>query len=125
MHRTHRVLNWLAGGLVGLGLTAPLTARAQDTPPPAAANPAAAAATARNRANAFVVPINGTKRLQMTTRRAIRSVVNEKESIARVQAIQDDNTSVLVVGLQAGSTHVTMTDTNNSSILDTMCVNVL
>jgi pilus assembly protein CpaC len=110
MHRTHRVLNWLAGGLVGLGLTAPLTARAQDTPPPAAANPAAAAATARNRANAFVVPINGTKRLQMTTRRAIRSVVNEKESIARVQAIQDDNTSVLVVGLQAGSTHVTLTD---------------
>jgi pilus assembly protein CpaC len=110
MHRTHRVLNWLAGGLVGLGLTAPLTAVAQDTPPPAAANPAAAAATARSRANAFVVPINGSKRLQLTTKRPIRSVVNEKESIARVQAIQDDNTSVLVVGMQAGSTRVTLTD---------------
>jgi pilus assembly protein CpaC len=102
MHRTHRVLNWLAGGLVGLGLTAPLTATAQAPPP--AGNPAAL------RANAFVVPINGTKRLQMTTKRAIRSVINEKETIARIQAIQDDNTSVLVVGLQAGSTRVTMTD---------------
>ncbi len=107
MHRTHRALNWLAGGLVALGLTAPLTAVAQ-APPPAAGGPGATAAALR--ANAFVVPINGTKRLQMTTKRPIRSVINEKETIARVQAIQDDNTSILVVGLQAGSTRVTMTD---------------
>ena len=101
MHRTRRVLNWLAGGLVGLGLTAPLTAPAQDPPAQAAAPKAR---------NAFVVPINGTKKLSMTTKRPIRSVVNEKDTIARVQALQNDNTAVLVVGLQAGSTRVTLTD---------------
>ncbi|HEY1381780.1 MAG TPA: hypothetical protein VGF55_33585, partial [Gemmataceae bacterium] len=105
MHRTHRVLKWLAGGLMGLGLAAPLATPAQEPAPPPGG-----AATARPRANAFVVAINGTKRLQMTTRRNIRSVINEKETIARVQAIQDDPTSVLVVGLQAGSTRVTLTD---------------
>src|SRR5438552_6943711 len=100
MHRTHRVLKWVAGGLVSLGLTGPSPAQ-----PPA--DPAAAA---RPRANAFVVAINGTKKLRMTSGRNIRSVINEKDTIARVQAIQDDPTSVLVIGLQAGSTRVTLTD---------------
>jgi pilus assembly protein CpaC len=105
MRRTHHVLNWLAGGLLGaIGLITPPTAPAQETPP---VTPPAAA---RSRANAFVVAINSTKRLSMTSKRPIRSVVNEKDSIARIQAIQDDPSSVLVVGLQAGSTRVTMTD---------------
>jgi pilus assembly protein CpaC len=105
MHRTHQVLNWLAGGFLGaIGLFFPLTTVAQEPPP---ATPPVAA---RARANAFVVAINATKRLSMTTKRPIRSVINEKDTIARVQAIQDDNTSVLVVGLQAGSTRVTLTD---------------
>src|SRR5205814_4449405 len=64
----------------------------------------------RGRSNALVVAINGTKRLSMTPKRVIRSVLNEKETIARVQAIVDDPAAVLVVGLQAGSTKVTMTD---------------
>jgi pilus assembly protein CpaC len=101
MHRTHRVLKWVAGGLVSLGLVAPLAAQPLADP---------AAAAARMRANAFVVAIGSTKKLKMTSGRAIRSVVNEKETVARVQAIQDDNTSVLVIGLQAGSTRVILTD---------------
>ncbi|HEX4588444.1 MAG TPA: pilus assembly protein N-terminal domain-containing protein, partial [Gemmataceae bacterium] len=103
MHRTHHVLSVLAAGLVGLGLTAPRTAVGQAPPPPAPP-------VSPVRGNAFVVAINATKRLSMTTKRAIRSVVNEKDNVARVQAIQDDPTSVLVVGLQAGSSRVTMTD---------------
>src|SRR5262245_6906900 len=103
MHRKNRVLNWVAGGLLGIGL-AQGTAPAQ---PEVAPQPAA---TPLGRANALIVAINGSKRLSMTTKRPLRSVVNEKENIARVQAIADDPTAVLVVGLQAGSTHVSLTD---------------
>lgn len=103
MHRTHRVLKWVAGGLMSLGLAAPLGAQPPADP---------AAATARPRANAFVVAIGSAKKLKMTSGRAIRNVLNEKETVARIQAIQDDNTSVLVFGQQAGSTRVTLTDDN-------------
>ena len=104
MHRTHRVLKWVAGGLMGLGLAAPLTARPRPAGrscrrlrPGLGPTPSSSPSTA-------------TKRLKMTRGRAIRSVINEKDTVARIQAIQDDNTSVLVVGLQAGSTRVTLTD---------------
>jgi pilus assembly protein CpaC len=108
MHRTHHVLYWLTAGLISLGLAIPLDAAGQ---PPAPAGPATAPPPAvAPRANAFVVAINSTKRLSMTTRRPIRSVNNEKETVARIQAIQDDPYAVLVVGLQAGSTRVTMVD---------------
>jgi pilus assembly protein CpaC len=100
MHRTHRVLKWVAGGLVSLGLVAPLAAQ-----PPA--DPAAAA---RPRANAFVVALGSAKKLRMTSGKNIRSVTNEKETVARIQAIQDDPTAVLVYGQQAGSTRVSMID---------------
>jgi pilus assembly protein CpaC len=60
--------------------------------------------------NALVVPINGTKRVAMTTKRAIRSAIIEKENIARVQALQNDPQSVLVIGLQAGTTRLRLTD---------------
>jgi pilus assembly protein CpaC len=103
MHRKTRVLNWLAGGLVGLGLTQGTAPAQPEAAPPLAAMP-------RGQTNAMVVAINGTKKLSMTTKRPLRSVVNEKESVARVQAISDDPTAVLVVGLQAGSTRVSMTD---------------
>jgi pilus assembly protein CpaC len=105
MHRTHHVLYWLTAGLVGLGLAVVGDAAAQ-----APATPPVPAPSAAPRPNAFVVAINSTKRLSMTTRRPIRSVNNEKDTIARIQAIQDDPTSVLVVGLQAGSSRVTMVD---------------
>ena len=121
MHRKHPLLNWLAGGLLGVGLTASPGA-AQKPPPPVAPpvtpaptpgpgigiGPGPAATAAKN--NAFVVAINSTKRLSMMSKRPIRSVVNEKDNVCRIQAIQDDPTSVLVVGLQAGSSRVTLTD---------------
>ncbi len=108
MHRKYRALNWLAGGLLGVGLAAPAAPAQQPeaAPPPAAAPGGPAIAPS----NALVVAINGTKRLSMTPKRPIRQVINEKETVARIQAIQDDPTSVLVVGLQAGSTVVTLTD---------------
>ena len=103
-----RAVNWLASGLVGLGLTVPLAATAQDPQNPGGAPPPAAAS--RDRAKTFVVPIGKTKVLSMSTKRAIRSVVNETESVARIDVIANDNTSVRVTGLTGGSTLVTMTD---------------
>jgi pilus assembly protein CpaC len=107
MHRTHSVRKWFAGGLVALGLVANGTTPAQVPAQPPATPPVAAPATS----SVLVVAINGTKRLSMTPKRLIRTVVNDKETVARVQSIVDDPESVLVVGLQAGSTWVTLTDT--------------
>jgi pilus assembly protein CpaC len=101
MHRTNRVLTWVAGGLLGVSLATGTAAAIQpDAPAPAQ----------RGKANAVVVTINGSKRLSMTPKRPIRSVINEKENVARVQVIPDDNESVLVFGLQTGTTRITMTD---------------
>jgi len=104
MHRTNRVLTWVAGGLLGVSLSYGTAAAIQ---PDGAAAPAPAQ---RGKANAVVVTINGSKRLSMTPKRPIRSVINEKENVARVQVIPDDNESVLVFGLQTGTTRITMTD---------------
>src|SRR5438067_1903944 len=95
MHRTNRVLNWVAGGLLGVGVTHG-AAPAQQPP----ATPPAPSTVVK--ANQLVVTINGSKRLTMTPKRAIRLAANEKENIARLQLIPDDPGAVLVVGLQAG-----------------------
>src|SRR5262245_37245390 len=105
MHRINRVLSWGAAGLLSLGLATNGLAQPEPVPPPVPGQPKAL------KSNALVVGINGTKRLSMTPKRLIRSVVNEKENIARVQALKDDPESVLVIGLQAGSTKVRLTDT--------------
>jgi pilus assembly protein CpaC len=61
--------------------------------------------------NILVVPIGGTRRLSMTPKRDIRQVINEKENIIRVQTVPDDPGSVLLIGQQAGTSAVTLTDT--------------
>ncbi len=108
MHRATRVLTWGAAGLLGLGLAAKTAA--QQPPPEGVPMPQPAAEQPGTGKNALVVAINGTKRLSMTTKRPIRFANNEKETVARVQSLQDDPTTVLVVGLQAGSTTVRLTD---------------
>ncbi|HTK78482.1 MAG TPA: hypothetical protein VL371_24695 [Gemmataceae bacterium] len=101
MHRTNRVLTWVAGGLLGVSLATGTAAAIQpDAPAPAQ----------RGKGNVVVVTINGSKRLSMTPKRPIRSVINEKENVARVQVIPDDNESVLIFGLQTGTTRITFTD---------------
>jgi pilus assembly protein CpaC len=102
MRRTQHFLNWLAGSLVGLSVIAPPTAVAQ--------NPPAAAPAAPKASPFFAVAVNAAKPLGMTTKRPIRSVVNEKETVARIQPMPTDPTQVLVYGQQAGTTHVTLTD---------------
>jgi pilus assembly protein CpaC len=100
MHRSNRVLYRAFAGLVlGLllgGLPATV-ARAQPAP--------AAPGT-----NALIVPINGTQLIRMTTGKRIKTAFNQKENIARVQAVLGSPEKVSITGVEAGVTHVTLTD---------------
>ena len=54
-------------------------------PPPAAG----AAGQPAKAGSALVVPINGTAKLTMTPKRLIRTVLNEKDTVARIWADHD------------------------------------
>src|SRR5262249_4665206 len=84
----------VAGGSTGAGGGAP---QAPDRPP------------------AVVVPINGTQRLQMNTKKNISKVNNAKEQIATVSPILDDPTRVLITGKEPGITRVELTDVDNAT----------
>src|SRR6266511_2896849 len=99
MHRKNRrpILGVLLGLVLGGLLTAELKAQpAEPAPPP--------------RVNALIVTVNGTQKVTMSTKKFIRTARNEKESVARVQALISDPTSVLITGLEPGVTRITLTD---------------
>jgi pilus assembly protein CpaC len=104
MHHTHRVLQIACCSVL---LIAVATATAQELRS-SVTQPSSPA----GRGAALVIPINGTQRLQMRTKKRIQNVLNPKESVARVQPIPNDPTSVLVTGLDAGLTQITMIDEN-------------
>jgi pilus assembly protein CpaC len=118
MHRHNgvpRTVLWktllaLVPGVVGLGLWAALPGlgRAQDAP----------------RVMGLTVPINGTKTLQMTTKKNLKTVTNQDPSVARVSAMADDPTRVQVTGLRAGNTRVTLVDVDNAQELFDVVVQV-
>jgi pilus assembly protein CpaC len=99
MHRTFRLPRaWFGAVLLGVALAGlsggPL--RAQDQAPPPV--------------KALIVAINGTQRVQMSTKALIQTVQNTKATVAQISAIQNDPTSVLITGLEPGITRVTLTD---------------
>jgi pilus assembly protein CpaC len=87
------LLGLLLGGAVLAGPVA-----AQEAPPPT-----------------VLVPINATKKLQMSNKQRIKTVQNQDGNVARISPIQDDPTSVLITGLMAGTTHVALTDVQNQT----------
>jgi pilus assembly protein CpaC len=100
MHRTNRVpYQAFAGLLAGLLLASlPQTAARAQAPP---ATPSA---------SALIVPINGTVQIQMSTKKRIANILNSRDSVARTQPVIGDPTKILVTGLEAGVTHITLTD---------------
>jgi pilus assembly protein CpaC len=112
MYRTRNVLKLGAWGLLTAGLAVGVT-KAQ--PPIGETVPPATTASPTSVGKAVIVAINGSQKLSMSTKKPIRTVINEKETVARVQAIATDTLSVLVVGLQAGSTKVTLTDVDGAT----------
>lgn len=109
MYRTRQLLKLGAMGLLTAGL-AIQGAWAQpdiDPTPPAAARSSAG--------KAVIVAISGSQKLSMSTKKPIRTVINEKETVARVQAIATEPNAILIFGLQAGSTKLTLTDVDGAT----------
>jgi pilus assembly protein CpaC len=105
MHRTNRVPRSVVGGLLlglllgGVGLAPAQEALPQPRPVDA------------KTPQSIIVSINGTQRLRMKTGKPIKEARNEKENIARLSPVAGDPTQVLIVGLDSGVTHISLTDT--------------
>jgi pilus assembly protein CpaC len=108
MHRTNRVRHAACCGLL-LGLLFGGNAFGQTQPLP---RPPAAQGQPIFLGKSIVVPINGTQRLQMITKKRIATVYNEREAVARVTGTNDPST-VIITGIETGITHLTLIDENN------------
>ncbi len=101
MHRTNpkpiRAI-WIL--LLGLMVGGPCLGQAPQADPKAASS----------RTTQLVLPLNATQRVQMTTKRKIASVDNPRPNVVRVVADPTDPTSILVTGLEAGTSRITLTD---------------
>jgi pilus assembly protein CpaC len=104
MHRKNRRSVW--GMLLGLVLGGMLAAGARAQEPPAP--------QPQPRVGALIVAVNGTQKVTMSTGKFIRTAANSRETVARVQPIPTDPTSVLITGLEPGITRVTLTDVNGA-----------
>jgi pilus assembly protein CpaC len=104
MHRTNRVPRSVLGGLLlGLllgGLPPAMAQEALPVPRPV-----------DGKSPSLIVSINGTQRLRMKTGRPIKEARNSTENIARLSPVAGDPTQVLIIGLDSGLTHITLTDT--------------
>lgn len=111
MHQTRPALRRLgAWGLLWAGLaTGVARAQTDPQPPPGGGAPPATTVSA-GQGNAVEITINSSKTIKMSTGRRIKSVVNEKETVARVQPDPATPSAVLIVGLAAGSTQIKLTD---------------
>jgi pilus assembly protein CpaC len=58
----------------------------------------------------LVVLLNSAKRFQMSSRKAIRTVVNPKEGVLAIRTIDRDPTTILLVGTAPGITHLELED---------------
>jgi pilus assembly protein CpaC len=63
----------------------------------------------------ILVPVNGTVRLQMSTKKPIRTVSNPKESALTIRTVVGDPTTVLLIGQQPDITRVQLTDADGNT----------
>ena len=90
--------------LVGLLLGSPLCA--QDV---LKGQPAKEEQLPAPKSAGLIVPLNGTVKVQMSTKRKIASADAAKPGIARAQPVERDPTSILVTGITIGATRLTLT----------------
>lgn len=107
-------------GLALAELMAVGMALAQEPPPPGAPSgvegvPAPRPEAAAMRGNLLIVPVNGSRRLQLSNHQPIETVVNERENIATVAPVPNDPSSVTVTGREAGTTRVVLTGADKIS----------
>jgi pilus assembly protein CpaC len=109
MHRTYP-LRALAIGTLLAGIALQGQVQAQQAPPA----PAGQAAPAPGVARQLIIPIGGSQRIAMTTGKRIARVLNSRPNVARVTEIPNDPFGVLLTGVEAGITQLTLTDENGA-----------
>ena len=60
--------------------------------------------------SALIVPINGTVRLQMSTKKPIKTVTNPKDTAINIRTVVGDPTTVLIIGQQPDVTRIELED---------------
>ncbi len=110
MHRNHRVpravyRQFLIGLIAAAALAGPALAQPR-VPPSEGRLPGVA--------GPVFVPINGTRSVQMSTRQNLKNVTNTDPNVARVSAMPDDPTRVLITGMRSGTTHLTLVDVKDN-----------
>lgn len=98
MHRTFRKPWVLLGGLVACwcflsGLAAPVQAQ-----------------TCSPESRPLVVLLNGTTRLQLSSKKPIKTVINPKEGILNIRTVERDPTTVILIGQGPGITRIELED---------------
>ncbi len=128
MHRTTfvpRTLGWsllVAFVLHACALTAAAQGLTQGPPqglPPSLPSGPPPQEAAPPSASVLLVPMNTTKQVEMSTKQRIVEVRNENPKVCRVQSLLENPNAVLITGLVAGTSRVTLTDINRKTeILD-------
>jgi pilus assembly protein CpaC len=62
------------------------------------------------RSNKVVIPIQGTQKLQQYTKKNLVKAESPRPNIVKISSIEGDPTTVLLTGLEAGTTSITLTD---------------
>jgi pilus assembly protein CpaC len=75
----------------------------------------AAARAQEQRPSALIVPINGTVKLQMSTKKPIRTVTNPNENAVNIRTVVGDPTTVLVIGQQPDVTRIELRDADGNT----------
>jgi pilus assembly protein CpaC len=64
--------------------------------------------------SALIVPINGTVKLQMSTKKPIRTVTNPKENAVNIRTVVGDPTTILIIGQQPDVTRLELVDVDGA-----------
>lgn len=109
MYRTRQFLKLGAMGLLtaGLAINGGLAQVNADPTPPAAARSSSG--------KAVIIAIGGSQKLSMSTNKPIRVAKVDKDTVARIQGLAVEPNSILVFGLQAGSTKLELTDVDGAT----------
>lgn len=123
MHRTTHVRHmafWSV--LLGMTLSGGVPAQQPPMPPAAPPMPPAEEALPAPRTSSIVVPINGTVRWQMSTKKPIRRVINEKEAVVRVSEIPNQPDTVAITGLIPDTSRLIFMDVDGKEEIFTVVV---
>ncbi|MBO0699316.1 MAG: hypothetical protein J2P46_13045, partial [Zavarzinella sp.] len=109
MHPKKVARMWAGAGLLALGLAAlsgnPVDGQEKKATPPTATS---------DRTGAVSVAIGGQVRFQMKTKKRIAEAFNENDRVVRVLADANDPTSLILIGVSAGTSRLELTDTDGA-----------